>query len=231
MPYVNIHVNPFGAVFGVCRINIATVPVGTSLPEIFAKAGAIEQDFDFLGEHFHAVMRYEGALSVALHETFTDNVVSGVGVKKRPFATFKVGKRVNSNMPKKKAEKQQPDFPFIASITIAQDCSDYRDEPNRIHYIFKSKFKEEEEFVQAVKYAVQDWISADPQSFANSVSEHGMDDLAVKPGKRGYLSAASKVEVNWKMVACGMPDEIASRHGFIAPEPDISITADEYDSL
>ena len=134
-------------------------------------------------------------------------------------------------MAKKKAEDQQPIFPFLASITVKQDCSDYREEPNRIHYVFKSKFPKEEDFTQAVKDAVQDWIKDDPQSFAHAVNEYGMDDLAVKPGKKGYAAAAADVEVTWKMVACGMPEAIAIRHGFIVPNTDISIETDEYDAI
>lgn len=134
-------------------------------------------------------------------------------------------------MAKKKAEEQQPIFPFLATITVKQDCSDYREEPNRIHYVFKSKFPKEEDFTQAVKDAVKDWIKDEPQSFAHAVSEYGMDDLAVKPGKKGYAAAAADVEVTWKMVACGMPEAIAIRHGFIAPNTDISIETDEYDAI
>ncbi len=134
-------------------------------------------------------------------------------------------------MAKKKAEEQQPIFPFLASITVKQDCSDYREEPNRDHYVFKSKFPKEEDFTQAVKDAVQDWIKDDPQSFAHAVNEYGMDDLAVKPGKKGYAAAAAEVQVTWKMVACGMPDDIAIRHGFIVPNTDISIETDEYDAI
>lgn len=134
-------------------------------------------------------------------------------------------------MAKKKAEDQQPIFPFLATITVKQDCSDYREEPNRIHYVFKSKFPKEEDFTQAVKNAVQEWITSDPQSFAHAVNEYGMDDLAVKPGKKGYVAAAAEVEVTWKMVACGMPEAIAIRHGFIAPNTDISIETDEYDAI
>ncbi len=131
-------------------------------------------------------------------------------------------------MAKKKAEYQQPDFPYIASITVKQDCSDYREEPNRIHYVFKSKFPKEEDFTQVVKDAVQYWIKADPKSFANAVSEYGMDDLAMKPGKKGFAAAAAEVTVTWKMVACGMPEDIAVLHGFIVPNTDISIETDEY---
>lgn len=134
-------------------------------------------------------------------------------------------------MAKKKAEEQQPVFPFLASITVKQDCSDYREEPNRIHYVFKSKFPKEEDFTQAVKDAVKDWIKDYPNSFASAVNEYGMDDLAVKPGKKGYAEAAADVEVTWKMVACGMPEAIAIRHGFIAPDTDISIETDEYDAI
>lgn len=134
-------------------------------------------------------------------------------------------------MEKKKAEEQQPNFPFTVSITVEQKYVDYRYEPNRLHYIFKTEFQKEEDFVQAVKYAVQDWTTTDPQGFANSVYKHGSDDLAVQPGEKGYIVAASKVEVNWKMVGDDMPNEIAIRHGFMLFEPEISIEADEHDSI
>lgn len=134
-------------------------------------------------------------------------------------------------MEQKKTEEQQPNFLFTVSITVEQKYVDYRYEPNRLHYIFKTEFQKKEEFVQAVKYAVQDWISADPQSFAISVYKHGSDDLAAQPGEKGYLAAASTVEVNWKMVGDDMPNEIAIRHGFMLFEPEISIEADEHDSI
>lgn len=105
--YVNIYPKGFGAASAVRTLNVATVTVGTSLSEIFAKAGSIEQDFDFLGERFHAVMRHEGVptvISVELHETFTKNVVSGIGVKKKPFATFKVGEGVKTKRNQKSGE-------------------------------------------------------------------------------------------------------------------------------
>ena len=104
---VNIYPKGIGAAEAVCTLDIATVTEGTSLSEIFAKAGTIERDFDFLGEHFHAVMRHEGlptVISVELHETFTDNVVSGIGVKKKPFATFKVGEGVKTKRGQKSGE-------------------------------------------------------------------------------------------------------------------------------
>ena len=97
--YLNIYPKGFGDADAVHPIHVATVTASTSLSEIFAKAGAIERDFDFLGEHFHVVMRHEGVptvISIALHETFTENVVSGIGVKKKPFVTFKVGEGVKT---------------------------------------------------------------------------------------------------------------------------------------
>jgi hypothetical protein len=105
--YVNIYPKGIGDAETVRHLDIATVTAGTSLSEIFAKAGAIERDFDFLGEHFHAVMRHEGVptvISVALHETFTHNVVSGIGVKKKPFVTFKVGEGVKTKRGQKSGE-------------------------------------------------------------------------------------------------------------------------------
>ena len=75
----------------------------------------------------------------------------------------------------KTAEKEN-DFPFIGKITISQDCSDYREEPNRLSYIFKTEAKDWEAFKKQVKYAVQDWTTSDPTSFARSVKETGLDD-------------------------------------------------------
>lgn len=130
-----------------------------------------------------------------------------------------------------KKTKKENDFPFIGKITIQQDCSDCREEPNRISYIFKTEAKDWEAFKQQVKYAVQDWKTSDPVSFARSVSDTGLDDLEVQPGKRGYIGASAKVDVTWKMVCLDLPDEIARRHGFVIVDPDMNEEFDEYDSI
>lgn len=51
-----------------------------------------ETEFSFKGKLVKLVLRYvgKGKAKVELHETFTENVVSGVGVFKEPFATFTV---------------------------------------------------------------------------------------------------------------------------------------------
>lgn len=134
-------------------------------------------------------------------------------------------------MAKKSETENENDFPFIGKITISQDCSDYREEPNRLSYIFKTEAKDWEAFKQQVKYAVQDWTTSDPTSFARSVKETGRDDLEVQPGKKGYIVASTKVDVTWKMVCIDLPDEIARRHGFVIVEPDMYDEFDEYDRI
>lgn len=50
-----------------------------------------ETEFAFKGQLVKLVLRYSrGKVKVELRETFTENVVSGVGVFKKPFATFLV---------------------------------------------------------------------------------------------------------------------------------------------
>lgn len=45
----------------------------------------------FIGKQYKVVLRHvRGKARVDVHETFTENVVSGVGVVKKPFATFEV---------------------------------------------------------------------------------------------------------------------------------------------
>ena len=132
-----------------------------------------------------------------------------------------------------KAKEKENDFPFMGKITIEQECSDYREEPNRLTYLFKTEAKDWKAFKKQVKYAVQDWKTSDPDSFARSVADTGLNDLEVQPGEKGYIKASSKVDVTWKMVCIDLPDEIARRHGFVFIETPNELTAsfDELDSI
>ena len=122
---------------------------------------------------------------------------------------------------------------YTVQVNVSQDISgeDFMDDcPNRQTHVFKTMFNTETKFKQAVKRAIKDWIKSEPDSFATSVCDNGLDDLEVYPGDRGYISAASKVEVNWNMVYFDMPEYIALRNGF-ATASVISFSADEYEKI
>ena len=127
----------------------------------------------------------------------------------------------------------EDDLKYTVQVTVKNDISgeDFMDDcPNRQTHVFKSMYRTEAKFKQAVRRAVKDWIASEPDSFATSVTENGTDDLEVYPGERGYRSAAAKVDVNWNMVYFDMPDYIALRNGF-APAEVISFSANEYDKV
>lgn len=61
--------------------------VGTPIKDVLKTP--VETEFAFKGQLVKLVLRYsDGKVKVELHETFTKNVISGVGVIKKPFATF-----------------------------------------------------------------------------------------------------------------------------------------------
>lgn len=122
------------------------------------------------------------------------------------------------------------DLPYCAFITLKIDLNgDELDCPNRSVLPFHTKYKTDAAFQKAVRSAVKAWISDEPETYAKSVAENGMDDLEVEPGEKGFKTAANKLGANWKMVFYDMPLSVGLRHGFLAMRHDISITADEYD--
>ena len=66
---------------------LADFATGTPIKDVLKTPA--ETEFGFKGQLVKLVLRYSaGKAKVELHETFTENVVSGVGVIKKPFATF-----------------------------------------------------------------------------------------------------------------------------------------------
>jgi hypothetical protein len=122
------------------------------------------------------------------------------------------------------------ELPYFACITLKIDLNgDEMDSPNRFVLPFHTKYKTDTAFKKAVRAAIKDWISENPESFATSVADNGMDDLNVHPDEKGFKTAAKALGANWKMVFYDMPLSIGLRHGFLAMRSDISIAADEYD--
>ena len=122
------------------------------------------------------------------------------------------------------------ELPYCAFITLEIDLNgDEMDESNRNVLPFHTKYKTDTAFKKAVHSAVKEWISNEPDSYATSVADNGMDDLEVQPGERGFKTSANALGANWKMVFYDMPRFISLRHGFLAMCHDISISADEYD--
>lgn len=122
------------------------------------------------------------------------------------------------------------ELPYCAFITLKIDPNgDEMDAPNREVLPFHTKYKTDATFKKAVRSAVKAWISEEPESYATSVAENGMDDLTVHPGEKGFKTAANALGANWKMVFYDMPRYISLRHGFLAMCYDISIITNEYD--
>lgn len=66
-------------------------PIGTPLSQVLAQS--VQVDFFLLGEQFVLVARWDaekGSAVVDIHSTFTEGVVSGVGVVQKPVASFAV---------------------------------------------------------------------------------------------------------------------------------------------
>ncbi len=75
---------------------------GTPWKDVFSLP--VETYMFFLGERFKLVTRYVkgGYVKVEIHETFTGNVASGVGVRKKPFVIHQVDVRKPKKEPAKK---------------------------------------------------------------------------------------------------------------------------------
>lgn len=80
----------------------------------------VETDTWFIGKQYKVVLRYvKGKVRVEVHETFTENVVSGVGVVKKPFATFDV------TVTRPGEKEGGKEFLFAASVaTYDEDCGE-----------------------------------------------------------------------------------------------------------
>ena len=124
------------------------------------------------------------------------------------------------------------ELPYNAFVTLSIDLNgDEMDEANRDVLPFHTKYKTDAAFKKAVRSAIKAWISEEPDSYATSVADNGMDDLEVQPGERGFKTAANALGANWKMVFYDMPRPISLRHGFLAMCHNVSIAADEYDKV
>ena len=131
-------------------------------------------------------------------------------------------------MAKKNASTKM--LPYTVRVTVSQEICD-RDEPNRIDTLYRSYTGDAGKFRKAVREAVMDWISDDPEGFAESERWNGHDLLCSKPGDPGFLEEAAE-SVTWKMVVCDLPDEIALRHGFeTASILDADLEVDEDDDI
>ena len=91
----------------------------------------------------------KGKAVVELRETFTENVVSGVGVVKKPFAVFKV----DAVAPvAKKAKRKEPGQKYVYSVSVATWTAD-NDDDYRLA-VCGEVFTDEEEMF---KWLAGDW--------------------------------------------------------------------------
>lgn len=97
---------------------------------------------------------------------------------------------------------------------------------------FRSVHADEDGFKKAVSEAVADWIAEDPEGFATSECDRGLNgiDSSLEPGTKAFAKAARKATVTWEMVEKDMPDSIARRHGFLAILT-TNLDANEYDDV
>lgn len=97
---------------------------GTPWKEILKNA--VETEFPFLGKTFHLCLRCtrypdfgsEG-VELALYTTFTENVVSGIGVNRAPFAIWSI-EAWNDPGKKENAERKQ----YVYAVSVASFYED-----------------------------------------------------------------------------------------------------------
>jgi hypothetical protein len=107
------------------EIGLEPFAPGTPWKEILKSA--VETEFSFLGKTFHVCLRCakypdfgsEG-VELALHTTFTKNVVSGIGITRKPFAVWSIEAWNDPGKTEKAETKQHVYAVSVASFYEAE---------------------------------------------------------------------------------------------------------------